>query len=245
MESKLIKEEWRDVCGFEGLYKCSNWGRVKSLERYDSRGRKVEERIMKQHDDGNGYLMVKLCKDGDRKFWRVHRVISCAFPEICGEWFEGCEVDHINTIRDDNHADNLRVCTRKENSNNPLTLRHKSEVIITEERRKKISLALTGKQLSEEHKKKISLTHKGKQLSKEHKKKIGLAHINHPSRSKCVVQLTLDGDFVAEYPSSMETKRNGYNQGNIIACCRGKRKTALGYKWCYADDFYAQKEKVS
>ena len=30
----LDGEEWRDVIGFEGLYKVSSYGRVVSLERY-------------------------------------------------------------------------------------------------------------------------------------------------------------------------------------------------------------------
>ena len=54
--------------------------------------------------------------------YRVHRLIAKAFPEICGEWFEGAVVDHINGNCLDNRAVNLRVCTSKENSNNPITL---------------------------------------------------------------------------------------------------------------------------
>ena len=32
------------------------------------------------------------------------------------------EIDHINTVRDDNRLENLRVVTRKENMNNPKTI---------------------------------------------------------------------------------------------------------------------------
>lgn len=52
----------------------------------------------------------------------VHRLVAKAFPEICGEWFDGCEVDHIDTDRSNNNATNLRVCTHKENMNNPTTI---------------------------------------------------------------------------------------------------------------------------
>ena len=34
-------EVWRDVVGFEGLYKISNKGNVYSVERRDSRGIKI------------------------------------------------------------------------------------------------------------------------------------------------------------------------------------------------------------
>lgn len=39
------------------------------------------------------------------------------------------EVDHIDTDRLNNHIDNLRWCTRKENRNNPLTIQHNSEAV--------------------------------------------------------------------------------------------------------------------
>lgn len=35
---------------------------------------------------------------------------------------EGYEIDHINTIRNDNRLENLRLFTHKENCNNPLTI---------------------------------------------------------------------------------------------------------------------------
>ncbi len=55
---------------------------------------------------------------------RIYITIAKLFPEICGEWYNGCEVDHIDTDRFNNRADNLRVCTPKENMNNPLTKEH-------------------------------------------------------------------------------------------------------------------------
>ena len=51
----------------------------------------------------------------------VHRLIWETFN---GEIPEGYEIDHINTIRNDNRLENLRLVTHKENSNNPLTIEH-------------------------------------------------------------------------------------------------------------------------
>lgn len=61
----------------------------------------------------------------------IHTLVAKAFPEICGEWFEGCCVDHIIPVSrgGGNEATNLRVCTRKENNNNPLTKQRMSEVL--------------------------------------------------------------------------------------------------------------------
>ena len=52
-------------------------------------------------------------------------------------------------------------------------------------------------------------------------------------RSKPVLQYTLDGEFVREWPSIMECGRNGYSQGNIWICCQGKRQTHKGFRWSY------------
>ena len=51
--------------------------------------------------------------------------------------------------------------------------------------------------------------------------------------SKPVLQYTLEGEFVKEWSSTMECGRNGYNQGNVAACCRGERKTHRGFIWRY------------
>ena len=55
--------------------------------------------------------------------------------------------------------------------------------------------------------------------------------------SKRVIQLSLSGDFIREWESTMECGRNGFNQGNIVSCCQGKRKSADGFRWMYAEDY--------
>ena len=52
--------------------------------------------------------------------------------------------------------------------------------------------------------------------------------------SKKVLQLTLDGEFVREWPSTAECGRNGFNEGHVAACCRGEEKSHKGFKWEYA-----------
>ena len=54
-----------------------------------------------------------------------------------------------------------------------------------------------------------------------------------------VIQKTLDGAFVAKYKSAASASgaihnTNTYNGGDILAVCRGKRKTAYGYLWEFA-----------
>ena len=116
-----------------------------------------------------------------------------------------------------------------------------------EETRRKISNANKGKLIgkknpfygkhhSEENKIKWSEKKKGKHISEETRIKLSKSNINGKC-SKKVLQFTLDGEFIREWPSVMECSRNGYDFRNISACCRGERKSAYGFKWMYADDY--------
>lgn len=50
--------------------------------------------------------------------------------------------------------------------------------------------------------------------------------------SKKVLQLTLNGDFVKEYPSTKQVERElGFYHSHISKCCLGTRDSAYGYKW--------------
>lgn len=116
-----MEEIWREIPGFDGKYLISNLGRA---------GSRIKEKIkiLKTYHHGGkkrAYLAFRALYNGKRKHISVSRAVAKAFPEICGEWFEGCDVDHINTIKTDNRPENLRVCTRKENINNPLTIAKK------------------------------------------------------------------------------------------------------------------------
>ena len=51
--------------------------------------------------------------------------------------------------------------------------------------------------------------------------------------SRPVLQLTLDGEFVREYPSIMECSRNGFDSGSVCKCCNGKLKTHKGFCFMY------------
>ena len=55
--------------------------------------------------------------------------------------------------------------------------------------------------------------------------------------SKKVLQLSLTGDLIREWPSTAECGRNGFNQGHVADCCRGERKSHKGFRFIYADDY--------
>ena len=71
--------EWRDIEGFEGLYKVSDRGNVKSLDRevWDSRGyfKKLKGKNLTNILMKIGYLSVTLTKEGKQYKRYVHRLV--------------------------------------------------------------------------------------------------------------------------------------------------------------------------
>lgn len=71
-------EQWKEIAGFEGLYKISNLGRVMSL---DKTGSKCEFIKKLGRDNSTGYLQVELWKNGKQSNKRVHRLVAIAFVD--------------------------------------------------------------------------------------------------------------------------------------------------------------------
>ncbi len=103
-------EIWKDVVGYKNLYQVSNLGRVKSIPR---NGTIKTDRYLKPRDNGKGYMQVSL-RNGNVKTKYVHIIVAEAFLDYTANKGVVC-VDHINSIKDDNKLDNLRVITPREN----------------------------------------------------------------------------------------------------------------------------------
>lgn len=127
-----MKEEWRDVVGYEGKYQVSNFGRIKSLpykiEYINKYGNKTTTtnrpqllhptRVGRGWENGDGYLSVPL--SGNRRL--VHRLVAEAFipnPK------KKPQVNHIDGDKHNNHISNLEWCSREENMQHAMyKLRH-------------------------------------------------------------------------------------------------------------------------
>ena len=111
----LINEKWLPIKGYEDLYEVSNYGRIRSLNYRKT----VKRKVLKCHARLGYYIKVSLCKDGIRKYYRVHRLVAQAFlpPPLEGE----NQVEHINTDKRDNREQNLRWVSPKGNMANELT----------------------------------------------------------------------------------------------------------------------------
>ena len=69
-----------------------------------------------------------------------------------------------------------------------------------------------------------------------HNDRIAKANTNG-IRSKPVLQLSLDGDLIREWPSLSECERNGFSKSNVCDCCNGKQKSHKGFRFMFADDY--------
>lgn len=115
-----MEELWKDVQGYEGYYQVSNLGRIKGLDRKVTHSRsdgtkmqvRLKGRILKQYAS-NGYLRVRLSKDGAIKNYMAHRLVAAEFN---GNSKNKPYVNHKNGIKHDNRSCNLEWCTASENN---------------------------------------------------------------------------------------------------------------------------------
>lgn len=105
-------EIFKDVKGYEGFYQVSNRGRVKSFVKW--RG-SSEPRILSAPLNSDGYPLLHLCRNGNKKSIKVHQLVAMAF---LGYTQNGntVVVDHINHDKTDNNVKNLQVISHRENS---------------------------------------------------------------------------------------------------------------------------------
>jgi len=105
-------EQWKDVVGFEKLYKVSDLGRAKSLNFKQTK----REQIMKQHLDEKGYCRVGLYKNKLRKKTRrLHQIVAEAFLNHLSDGTTKLIPDHKNEIKIDNTLKNIQIITNREN----------------------------------------------------------------------------------------------------------------------------------
>ena len=103
--------------GYEDYYQISNYGRVKSKERYSSccyeKQRLLKEKIIFPSEDKNGYLRIMLSKEKNKKKFYIHELVAQAF---LNNYEKGKIIHHIDYDKQNNYYKNLYICTRKEHT---------------------------------------------------------------------------------------------------------------------------------
>lgn len=105
-----MKEEWKDIKGYEGFYQISNFGRVKSLGGWCGTAKR-KEKIRSTSLTHDGYVKVRLIHQGKDKTMRVHRLVAETFiPNPKNK----NTVNHIDGNKQNNTVSNLEWVDRTE-----------------------------------------------------------------------------------------------------------------------------------
>lgn len=96
-------EGWKDVVGYEGLYKVSSHGRI------INQSGKIHAVCINRL----GYCKLLLCNNGNRKHYLVHRVVA---ENFIPNPLNYPQINHKNGIKSDNNIENLEWCTSSQNN---------------------------------------------------------------------------------------------------------------------------------
>lgn len=103
-----MQEIWKDIEGYEGLYKISNLGRIMSF-RDNPRSKQKGPHLLNPSILNKGYEHVTLYRGpSDRKHFLVHVLVAKTFLPNPNNY--PC-VNHKDEVKTNNCADNLEWCT--------------------------------------------------------------------------------------------------------------------------------------
>lgn len=117
-----MEERWLPVYQFDGFYEVSDQGRIRSVDRYaysKNRWGGISKRFLKsqiiaQGDQGGGYMIVNLYRDGEVTVVTVHRAVLEAFVCPRPSKLEGL---HNDDNKNNNRLTNLSWGTKQQNEN--------------------------------------------------------------------------------------------------------------------------------
>ena len=113
-----MKEEWRDIKGFEGKYQISSLGRVKSLDTERNVGKfngkyLNKGRVLKQGLNGTGYFRAYFILNRVRFSLFIHRLVAEHFIENPNNL---PIINHKDGNKLNNNLYNIEMCTVRYNT---------------------------------------------------------------------------------------------------------------------------------
>lgn len=260
-----VAEVWRPVVGWEGLYEVSNLGRVRSLVRYYDiinklgipmhikRGGKVlNSKVMP-----NGYIIVRLHKDGEETNALAHRLVAQAFiPNP----YNLPVVNHKDQDKANNRVENLEWCTISYNvtymgarEEGAIKIRKPIEQLTMDGQHVayydciKTLHRLTGGRFHSRNIKRACLglhqktaygfrwRYADKSFA-EQPSEVVPNQFSYTKRNTTIEQLTLDGQHVEYYKNATEAaKVIGCPISCIYQATKNIRSTSHGYRWRFVN----------
>jgi hypothetical protein len=210
----LLGERWKDIPGFEGYYKASNQGRIKSLDRTIPHPRLgtqfVEGRILSHSISFNKNiktgkpmidLRVSLNYEGVQYYFNTRRLIYITFKDSNLNYeADGLYVINVDGDGYNNALSNLRAVSKSEKQQRVFKRGRLDSYLKTADRTK-------------------------------------WKTIPGYSRRKPIKQYTLQNKLVAKYISVREAvEKTGFDEKAIISAAKGRSKQWKGFKWQYANN---------
>lgn len=240
-----MKEVWRDVVGYEGLYKISNLGNVFSCKT---------NKLLSIRTRKDGYQDVRLHNNKQNKMHTVHRLVAQAFLDNPNNF---PIINHKDENSANNRVDNLEWCTHSYNNTYNDVHIKRAQLLA-----KRVYRYNRNGEMFEEYESvrasaeflnvssgdicdccnSNSITYLGSVWSYELLSKedvLARFELSKPDRkngklSKRVNQYDLDGNFIASYPSAREASRQlGISQSLISSVCRGEHTHTHGFIFKY------------
>jgi hypothetical protein len=205
-------EKWKDIPGFEGIYRISNFGRIKSLDRTVLHARLgqqfVEGRILSQSIARNRNiktgepmidLRVSLSRDGEQFFYNVRRLVYICFVNKKLNYSkDGLYVINRNGNGFNNRVGNLDLVTKSEKQQRVFRRKRQDSYLKTADR------------------------------TRWPKTYGGYAN------RRAVKQYTLKGKLLRGFASIRDAARKtGFDEKGIIGAAKGDYAQWRGYKWKY------------
>ncbi len=221
-------EIWKDIIDWEGIYQISNYGNVRSLDRFiavkSKKGRFLAGKVRKLLFMKNGYVSVNLVDTESGKSTRnsVHVFVAQSF--IKNTENKPC-VNHKDGNKHNNFVNNLEWCTYKENA------QHALKTGLTKPHK------LTEKQKENIREKAKSYKHLKNWQNNNKDKTREMALSASLSQVKRVNQLDKSGSLIKQWDSITKASKGTKSSiCGISRCTKHKQDTSGGFKWELADN---------
>ena len=110
----MQKEIWKDIPMYEGIYKASSKGNIKSVDRIVN-NRFYNGVVLSQKTNKYGYKSVCLCNGYTQKTRLVHQLIASTFLDYKG-YTVLTVIDHVDNDKSNNDVSNLQIITHRDNN---------------------------------------------------------------------------------------------------------------------------------